>query len=232
MNRLAVFVEGNTEILFVKKLIEELAGRNRVLIEHWKIWGGKTVPRRMARMTATRRNTGQEYYVLLVDCGGDEGVKSRILEEHEKLSNTDYEKIIGIRDVRPKFTHAHIPRLRTGLATRIRPELIPVRFILAVMEIEAWFLAEATHYPKIDPAITVEAIRGTLGFDPENDDMEQRPEPAKDLNDCYAIGGKTYTKRRARATVASLDYAQVYIKLRQKSQDLDQLIADIDAFLS
>ena len=47
MNRLAVFVEGYTEAVFVEKLIEEIAGQNKVLIEHRKIRGGRTTPRRM-----------------------------------------------------------------------------------------------------------------------------------------------------------------------------------------
>lgn len=42
------------------------------------------------------------------------------------------------------------------------------------MEIEAWFLAETAHFPKIDPSITVEEIKKTLLFDPENDDMSLR----------------------------------------------------------
>jgi hypothetical protein len=65
--------------------------------------------------------------------------------------------------------------------TFIRTSLIPVDFVLAVMEIEAWFLAETTHYARIDPAITMAAIKSTLGFDPENDDLQRRPSPAEDL---------------------------------------------------
>ncbi|OWK45365.1 hypothetical protein FRUB_01696 [Fimbriiglobus ruber] len=49
--------------------------------------------------------------MLIVDCGGDHQVKSRILEEHENLTKTSYQKIVGIRDVRPDFTSADIPRL-------------------------------------------------------------------------------------------------------------------------
>jgi hypothetical protein len=47
MNKLAVFVEGYTEVLFVEKLIDEIAGQNRVLIEHREIRGGSTTRRKM-----------------------------------------------------------------------------------------------------------------------------------------------------------------------------------------
>jgi hypothetical protein len=100
------------------------------------------------------------------------------------------------------------------------------------MEIEAWFLAETTHYQRVDPAITVAAIKATLGFDPENDDMEQRVMPYKDLGDCYAIGGKTYLKHNAKDTVDALDYALIYMELCKKFRYLRQLITSIDGFLN
>lgn len=231
MNKLAVFVEGLTEILFVEKLIEEIAGQQKVLIEQRRIRGGSNALRTSITINAARPNTGQKYYVLLFDCGGDEAVKTRVREEHENLTRSGYSRIIGLRDVRPTYTYAEIPQLERGLLRYIRTSLIPVTFILSIMEIEAWFLAEATHYPRIDLNITVSAIRERLGFDPENDDMEQRGHPANDLNNCYAIGGKSYQKGR-RTTVDALDYALVYIHLVNKFSHLKQLTSLIDGFLA
>jgi len=231
MNKLAVFVEGYTEVVFVERLIEEIAGQNNVLIEHKIIRGGSRVPRMMSVIRGARPNTGQNYYVLLFDCGGDELVKTRIREEHENLTRAGYSRLIGIRDVRP-IPPSDIPKLEAGLPKYIRTKLAPVTFILAIMEIEAWFLAEATHYSKIEPSITVAAIRATLGFDPENDDMAQRLCPADDLNACYAIGGKAYVKYKAKVTVDTLDYALIYMELRNKINYLDRLISILDAFLA
>jgi len=232
MNKLAVFVEGYTEVVFVERLIEEIAGEAHVLIEHREIRGGGRVRRTFARVRAAKADTGQKYFVMIVDAGGDRLVKERIMEEHENLSKAGYTKIIGLRDVRPDFTHGEIPRLEAGLRTYIKTSLIPVEFILAILEIEAWFLAEVTHFPKIDPAITVAAIKATLGFDPENDDMEQRPTPTEDLNKCYAIGSKTYQKRNAQDTIDALDYALVYCDLRNRFRYLDRLIASLSGFLA
>src|SRR5258708_2274501 len=155
MNKLAVFVEGYTEVVFVEKLIEEIAGEANVLIEHREIRGGSSARRTFARVRAAKPDTGQKYFVMIVDCGGDRLVKERIMEEHENLTRAGYEKSIGLRDVRPDFTHADIPRLEAGLRMYIKTSLIPVEFILAILEIEAWLLAEVTHFTKIDPAITV-----------------------------------------------------------------------------
>lgn len=235
MDRLAVFVEGYTEVTFVKRLVEEVAGHKNVLIEHREIRGGgrdSGVRRTIGWVEAARPDTGQKYYVLIVDCGGDEQVKTRILEEHENLTRKGYSRIIGIRDVRPKFAYAEIARLESNLPKYIRTSLIPVEFVLAIMEIEAWFLAEATHFPRIDPAITVAAIKATLGFDPENDDMEQRLEPATDLRNCYAIGGKAYSKGRAEDTVKALDFAEIYLESVAKLRYLKILVQTIDNFLA
>jgi hypothetical protein len=234
MNRLAVFAEGYTEILFVEKLIEEIAGRNKVRIELREIRGGRTTRRTMRLLRAARPDTGQQYYVLLFDCGGDDLVKARIREEHASLTKIGYSKIIGIRDVRPKFTYTDIPKLEAYLPKYVKTSLAPVEFILSIMEIEAWFLAETTHYPRIDSSITVPAIKAALGFDPENDDMEQRLNPAQDLSNCYAIGGKTYLKHKAqvKVTMAALDYTLIYMVLCDKFRYLKRLLASIDAFLT
>ena len=160
--------------------------------------GGSASPTSIRIIKAAKHSTGQKYYVLIVDCGSDDSVKTRIRDQHQNLSASGYSRVIGIRDVRPQIAYADIPRLEANLPRYISTSLIPVKFILAIMETEAWFLAESTHFSRIDPAITISAIKSNLGFDPENDSMELRPNPAVDLNDCYHIGGKSYKKKQTR----------------------------------
>ena len=114
----------------------------------------------------------------------------------------------------------------------IRTSLIPVDFILAIMEIEAWFLAEFTHFERIHPSITLSAIRSGLGFDPENDDMERRLTPAKDLCDCYAIGGVLYEKANAVNTVRALDCEYIYFNVAARYSYVQRLVSSIDSFLA
>jgi hypothetical protein len=231
MHRLAIFVEGYTELVFVDKLLNEVAGSKNIIIEKRKIRGGSTVQRTMRQICATKQETDQKFYIQIFDCGGDDLVKNRILEEHENLTKKGYVKLIGLRDVRPQFSHAEIPRLEQGLRYKIKTNLAPVSFILSVLEIENWFLSEHTHFHLIEPSITVDAIKAQLGFDPENDDMSQRLTPADDMNDCYQIGGEEYRKDNSSRTAKKLDYAQVYFNLRGKIPYLDRLLSDIDEFL-
>lgn len=231
MNRLAVFVEGYTEVLFIERLISEIAGANNVLIEFSKIRGGGRAPRSMSVVRAARRMTDERYYVLVVDCGGDALVKTRIQEEHARLTAKGYSKIIGMRDVRPNFTYTEIPKLEAGLKKYVKTSLIPVEFVLAVMEVEAWFLAEFSHFTRIDPAITVDAIRTKLAFDPVSDDMALRTNPTDDLRAAYMISGKDYKKGDAATTVAALDYEHIYFGLRQRIPHLQRLVTNIEEFL-
>ena len=111
MKRLAFFVEGYSEVLFVQRLIEEIAGKNNVTIEHGYIKGGRRSPKQLTVINAQNAISGSQYYVLILNCQGDHQVVTRIIEEHMSFTSNQYEKIIGIRDVRPTFEHSDIPQL-------------------------------------------------------------------------------------------------------------------------
>ena len=106
-----------------------------------------------------------------------------------------------------------------------------VDFILSIMEIEAWFLAEHRHLQAVHSDLTVEVIAAALGFNPATEDMQLRPNPARDLNDCYVLGGKVYDKVSARTTVDALHFASVYVELVDKFPDLKLLCEIIEGFL-
>src|SRR4051812_318685 len=111
MNKMAVFVEGYTEVVFVGKLIQEIAEENAVLIQWRRITGGATCPRYNHQIKAEGPQSAQEHFVVIHDCGGDDAVKTRMLEEYPRLVAARYSAIACIRDVYPKYTHAEIPTL-------------------------------------------------------------------------------------------------------------------------
>lgn len=230
MRRLAVFVEGYTEVLFIEKLITEIAGNHNVVVETIRISGGTNAPRSITSLQAARAATNEAYFVLIVDCGGDHQVATRIREEHESLTAKGYQKIIGLRDVRPDFAIEDVPALERGLRKYIKTSLIPVEFILALMEIEAWFIAEHNHFVKIDPTITLDAIEATLGFNPEVDDITLRSEPRDDLETIYGLAGKQYVKP-AENTIGALDFTHIYTDMRARFVHVDRMMNSIDDFM-
>ncbi len=228
MNRLAIFTEGETEQLFAEWLVREMVSTANLQVELRRARGGKSTRRRTRIVEAVADNPAVRYYVLIVDCGGDGGVKSRILEEYQHLADYGYKAIIGLRD--PPKQRADIPRLRQGLLEGVPAVPIPVGFVLAIMEIEAWFLAEYTHFQKINEGLTPALIKGKLGFDPSTDDMQLRNRPAQDLDAAYQLVGERYQKgRAAQRTVYLLDCARIAFEMTDP--DIRRLIDLIDRFL-
>lgn len=235
MKKLAIFVEGQTEQIFVEKLIGEIAGRHKVRIEKLKVSGGKRMILSFALISFDPDND-QEYYVLIMDCGNDASVISLVKDQYQSLAANGYDGIIGLRDLRPTFGVLDIPRLldRTGKGFyyKIPPKPLTVRFVLAVMELEAWFLAEYTHFLKIDPSLTPANIKALMGFDPSIDDMESRVHPAEDLNSIYRSVGLSYKKSKTdvERTVQAIDYTRIYFDLHAVIH-LRGLIVSVEAVL-
>ena len=106
--------------------------------------------------------------------------------------------------------------------------------VVAVREIEDWFLAECNHYTCIDASLNG-AILSSLGFNPCVDDLTtQTNAAAVDLHNIYQLAGKFYNKKigNIERTVNCLDYTNLYLNLRNKIPKLDELITKIDNFLT
>jgi hypothetical protein len=232
MRKLAIFVEGQTELIFIDRLLREISGRRGLLIEHSEAQGGGRGARRLRLVKQVAPKPHHEFYVMIVNCGSDSRVKSDIHERYEGLVRAGYERIIGIRDVYRDFEHSQILKLRAMMQWGMRTEPIRVRFILSVMEIEAWFLAEHTHLMKINPLLTPQTIREQFGFDPQLDDLERRPHPAEDLDRIYRFGGAAYAKHRnhVQRTVDLLDYERIYCELGVRFVDFANLLAALSEF--
>ena len=102
------------------------------------------------------------------------------------------------------------------------------------MEIEAWFVAEHTHFARLDPTLTCGRIQKAVGFDPSKDNVENIRHPSAKLDQIYQLVGKRYTKRKASAqsTVNNLDGALLYLDVPKRAPRLSRLLKHIDAFLA
>jgi len=230
MNKLAVFVEGKTEQLFAEKLLLEIADKKNIHIEKCQLTGGNKYPRK--RLLFRRMNDGRRYFAYIVDCRSDSTVKSDIVDNYNSLVREGYSSIIGIRDVYP-IERTMIHKLRQVLGYHVKTEPVTPVFILSVMEIEAWFMAEHTHFQRIHTGLTVDRIKAELNFDPSQDNMELRDHPSQDLHQIYALEGMAYKKRKdhIERTVEALDYAEIYLGLSSKLQAIEELTLEIDRFM-
>lgn len=208
--KIAIFVEGQTESIFVKNLVQEIFGVDSVTIRDITLKG------RFGIVQIAEPDSDLTYFVLIVNCEGGEMVKSRIRANLRHLEEANYEWIVGLYDLFPMGRET-AERVKAARYVGLEHSQIPIRLALAVMEIEAWFLREAKHYRKIHEDLTLERIRLHVGFDPETGDPELVDHPSETLHEIYSLVGLHYEKKRwqVQRTVYALDYGDMYLLQRQ-----------------
>jgi hypothetical protein len=231
--KIACFVEGQTEQIFVERLFQEIAGYKKISIETYKFQGGKANRIIQPHKLSTIKDA--PFFVLLYDCGCDAHVVSDIGKQHESLTNKGYEKILGLRDLYPKSLSekGQVEGGIKGWLKLVQPMGIPIYITLAVMEIEAWFLAEWHYFDKLDNRLNPDFILLKLGLDLRNIDVEQRLHPSQDLDEIYRLVNRKYDKSEitSQEIINNLDYEFLYVDLVKSVNQLKRFIDEIDSFL-
>jgi len=230
VKRLAVFVEGQTEQIFMLKMLVAVAGNHKVTVDVIQARGSGT-SRAVTLQGQSATNT--PYYALICDCGADSSVASDIRDNYEGLVTAGYHLVLGLRDVYP-VPNDKIPDIRTSIA-RIMPKgAIPVHLVLAVREIEAWFIVEDEHYPAIHPELTAALINEKLTFDTATVVAEDIDAPAQTLHDAYQLKGRAYHKSRTHVqrTVNALNYSRLDTELSIRVAALGELCGHVNKFFT
>lgn len=231
--KIACFVEGQTEQIFVEKLFQEIAGYKKISIETFKFQGGKD--NRIIQSLKPSIVKDAPFFVLLYNCDCDSQVLSDIRKQHESLTNSGYEKIIGLRDLYPQPLEKK-QEIEKGIRGFLKPLQkigVPISVILAVMEVEAWFLVEWNYLAKIDNRLTCDFILQKCGLDLRIIDIEQRVHPSQDLDEIYRLVSRNYDKseKTSQEIINNLDYELLYLHLVNSVKQLKRFIDEIDSFL-
>jgi hypothetical protein len=223
MKKIALFVEGQTEQIFVQKLIEQVISPNKVTVRTYQLRGGAKYTRNLILLKMQSVTQQTDYCFEIYDCGGDSKVKDDIIEHSQSMKQKGFSLIIGLRDVYPK--NDKIAFLRKHLNRGI-PAGVPTHIVLAVNEVEAWFLAEENHYSKIDARLTLAKVNEIAGIDVSKDSTETIDHPTKSLQHIYK-----YTKKKDKihCIVDALDYANLYINVSQRNNSLAELFTHLDS---
>jgi hypothetical protein len=232
MRKLAIFVEGLTEQILVRHLLQAVLDRNRIAIQTVKITGGHNVRMSFTVMKAAHVEHQTEYYVLVYDCGGETNVKGYMMARRKKLVANGYKMILGLRDVYPNFEREDVNKLRKGLNHQLSQKGARTHIHLAIMETEAWFLGEYRHLRKVSRKLTPEFVEKHLGFNPKTEPMEERDHPSEDMKAVYQLVGHDYTKKRDRlnAVVSKLDFQYFTHGLAQRMPSLEKFITELEHF--
>lgn len=224
--KIAVFVEGLTELEFVWSLIEAICGQRGIDFEVRQQSHGRLV------FVSLDRAPEATTYVLIVNCQSDGQVKTQIRDQYASLVSSNYTYIIGLRDVFP-LGHADIPRLQAALETGLPTGgPAPVAMHLAILEVESWFLDEITHFQRIDPSLThVALVAG--GFDVVGTLGETWANPAQTLDNIYKLCGKRYRKKQSHIlrTVNSLSPEELYMTVRTRASSFDRFLTSLELAL-
>ena len=181
MEKMAIFVEGQTEQAFAEALVYEVAGRHRVHIDKVHAFGGRVCTRTFLEVTASSRpDQGKHYYVIIYDSSNDSRVLSDIRDHYENLVAQGFWEIVAIRDVFPQ-TYATVPAVRAAFASLVPSAPVAVTLVLAILEIEAWFIGEHTHFPRIHAALSHQACDRHSWLRPRNARRTTHPPPVRGL---------------------------------------------------
>ncbi len=231
MSKMAIFVEGSTELNLLSSLIVAIGNESKLTVELRSQRGVKSGAR--SRVLGTlNKSQSSERFVTIIDCGGDSAVKSMMLDSYPNLtSHAGYSRILCVRDVYPTAVLNDISRLEAGLAKGVPVQPVVVDFILAVMECEAWIIAEHTHFQRLSSSLTCDFISKSLGFHPKDDDLQLLPNPASELEKCYALVGNSHRKGRSEE-LKLVDPAELYLSVAHRFSHLKRFCDIIDDFLS
>ena len=230
MKKIAIFVEGQTEQIFIAELLKQLCTAGKVYIETHRL-EGKFRP---IKINARNAGVDSEYFFVIYDCGNDERVKTDILENYTTLVKQQFVFVIGLRDVYSpgKSKTIDSAKLKAMLNSGL-PHDLPIQIFLAVQEIEAWFLAEENHYESISSSLSLNTINSITGIDIQTGSTESLVHPSIILDKIYQVAGSKYTKNKyvVQRTVYSIDYENLYLNVRNRNNSLNELLTCLDGLI-
>lgn len=232
LKKLAIFVEGQTEQIFVHRLINEIAGKKNLKVRLDKLNGGAKSPRIISQVKIVDSEDKAKYFVLIRDSATDSRVVSDVKDNTVNLKDSGYDRIIGLRDLYP-LPIEKLERVISSTNRAVSSEILPCNIVIAVREIETWFLAEHSHFAQIDSELDLAKIFSELNLDLESIHVEDIEHPSQTLHAAYNLVGKAYTKNKKHVerTIDALDYENIYLQLIDNLNSLKQLVDDIDSFL-
>ncbi|MDM8558413.1 hypothetical protein [Candidatus Parabeggiatoa sp. HSG14] len=202
MKKVAIFVEGQGEQVFVRHLLYYLLDPSKLSFECLRLRSEN-----LEEVPYAYENKQADIYFLIINTQGDSSVLPAIKKREQGLFRQGFHKIIGLRDMYSQAYREISPHLidynimqqfiegtKHSIATMSQPNKIHFHF--AIMELEAWWLCMYTLFAKIDKQLTVAFIAQELGDDLSAIDAEKVFfHPASNVAKILNLVGFKYDKR-------------------------------------
>ena len=206
MRKIAVFVEGQTELIFTRELLLKCYDYQGLALECYSLFNDADLN---PEEYAFPNPTATIYYQIL-NIGNDQKVLSSILKREKYLfsENQAFHKIVGLRDMYSKEYRATTTNHQ--ISTEINQKFIDAHqitieerahqpdkivFQFSIMELEAWFLGMPHLF--LHDNLTTTTVEGALAIDLEKIDPETTVfHPANTLHAILELGGGQYAKKK------------------------------------
>lgn len=205
MTKTAVFVEGQTELIFVREYFLKYFDYQDVAVACYTLFTDAShVPTEYAFPNPSASN-----YFEIINVGMDGSVLTRLLRREKLLWAAGFHRIIGLRDMYSKdyrsivkdidatTIHLFIEGHRKQIdSSAIQPSNIGFHF--AIMETEAWVLGLYNCFVHLDRRLTPSFLSHHFGRDVSTIDPETTWfHPANELKKLYGLVGRNYHKSKS-----------------------------------
>lgn len=201
MEKVAVFVEGQSELIFLRNILFHLIDPSKFSFRCLRLHA-----EREHDVEYTYTSPRAEVYFQIINVGNDEKVLSAIKDRVPFLFNKGFSKIIGLRDLLSKtyrgenggkinegLNQKYIDKAQGIVATLTDAHRIHLHF--SIMELEAWWLSMYNLLAKINNVLTVDFINRNLGYDlSQIDPQTQFLHPSVELDKILKFAGLSYNK--------------------------------------
>ena len=202
MKKIAIIAEGQSELIFVRNLLIRTMDCSKICFECFRLYAGRTLP-----APFKFPNPNAEVSFLIINVGQDEKVLSFIKEREKSLLSKGYDKIIGLRDmysedylkispnkIDENLNNSFLDSWNLTIKAMSNPSKVVL--CVAIMEIEAWFLAMYNIFKNINSILSVDYIESKLGINLE----EINPQivflkPSKMIDKILQLVGFQYNKK-------------------------------------
>ena len=206
MIKTAIFVEGQTELIFTRELILKFFEWQEIWIECYSLFNDQD----RNSVDYPYKSPDATYFFEILNIGNDSKVLSSILKREKYLLDQGFTKIIGLRDMYSKEYRELVKNRRTNFsinqkfieshqqtisAKSVDPDKI--RFHFAIMELESWLLGIEDLFQRHNPILDCKKIKEECQIDLSQIDPETEVfHPATLIKSIMEIVGDGYDKKK------------------------------------
>jgi hypothetical protein len=206
MIKTAIFLEGQTELIFTRELILKFFEWQGIWVECYSLFNDQD----RNRVDYSYKDPNATCFFEILNIGNDNKVLSSILKRENYLLNQGFDKIIGLRDMYSKDYREVVQNATIDLAINQKfiaahqqtidqkaEEPDRINFHFAIMELEAWLLGIEDLFQRHNHTLDCKKIETECQVNLSQIDPEATIfHPSTLINSIMEIVGDGYDKKK------------------------------------